>query len=173
LRDNRARVLAKEERECEVSALSAMEVLTWEIGSCVETLEDRRSRYLEYSLWADDEVISAGTTLFVRPKEFSFERVNVKAQVSVTMRSEGGADAKADIATPEISGHERDFRITVTADAYCKSVCLSLKDYDGVFSDNWFDIHGGEPVILWLKRTGELEGLCAADVERQLKIQHY
>ena len=148
-------MLAKEERECEVSALSAMEAFTWEIGPYVETLENRRSRYLEYSLFLDGRVISAGTTLFVRPKEFSFEKVNVKIEVSSDEKSEA------------------DFKITVTADGYYKSVCLSLQDYDGVFSDNWFDVHGGEPVTLWLRREGGLKGLSAMEVEKQLKIQHY
>ena len=154
LRDNRAKVLAQEEVECEVEALSAKEVLAWEIGPYVETLEERRSRYLEYSLSLNGETVSAGTTLFVRPKEFSFERVKVKAEVSLEVGTNG-------------------FQITVTADGYCKSLCLSLQDYDGVFSDNWFDVHGGEPVTIRLLREGALEGLSAFEVERQLKIQHY
>jgi len=169
LRDNGARALAHKELECEVPALSAKELLAWEIGSYVETLAERRSRYLEYSLSLDDEVISAGTTLFVRPKEFSFEKVTLKAEVS----EKAEVSVQADAAAPEISGHEKDFRITVTADGYCKSVCLSLKDYDGVFSDNWFDVHGVEPVTIWLRREGALEGLAPAEVEKQLTIRHY
>ena len=173
LRDNGARVLAKEEREYEVPALSAVEAFTWEIAPYLETLENRRSRYLEYSLLLDGRVISAGTTLFVRPKEFSFEKVNVKTEVSMAAKAEDGTDMKAGIATCGSFGREGDFQITVTADGFCKSVCLSLSDYDGEFSDNWFDVHGGEPVILWLRRTGELEKLSASEVEKQLQIRHY
>lgn len=205
LRDNKARVLAQKELECEVPALSAKEVLAWEIGPYMETLEERRSRYLEYSLWTYEEMvsegahmsgemvfegadpgskmISAGTTLFVRPKEFSFERVNVKAEVSVNAKAEGSAKAeanvkmgvnlKSDAAAAENSVHKGDFRITLTADGYCKSVCLSLQDYDGAFSDNWFDVHGEEPVTIWLRREGALEGLTPAEIEKQLTIRHY
>ena len=103
--------------------------------------------------------------------------MNVKAEVSVNAETDVkagvGVSMKADAGAAQTSGHEKDFRITVTADGYCKSVCLSLQDYDGVFSDNWFDVHGGEPVTIRLRREGALEGLSAFEVEKQLKIQHY
>ena len=61
---------------------------------------------------------------------------------------------------------ERDF-------TFEKSVCLGLKTHDAVFSDNWFDIHGGRPVTVTLPKSGELAGLSAEDLEKDLQIMHY
>ena len=72
-----------------------------------------------------------------------------------------------------VAEEENAFRLTLSADVYVKSVCLGLKTHDGIFSDNWFDIHGGLPVTVTLPRAGELAGLSAEDLEKDLQIMHY
>lgn len=125
LRDNRARVLKEGSVEVEVSPLSAKDCCVLDLSDLLSSPAELRSRYLEYSLTEGDEVLSYGNSLFVRPKHFLFERPNVKLAVTE---------------------EDSRFVLLLTADAYAKSVCLDLKEADCTFSDNWFDIHGQEPV---------------------------
>ena len=48
-----------------------------------------------------------------------------------------------------------------------------LRDYDAVFSDNWFDIHGEEPIRVALPRKSELNALSPKELRSQLEIAHY
>jgi hypothetical protein len=42
-----------------------------------------------------------------------------------------------------------------------------------VFSDNWFDIHGREPVQVSVPKQGQIEGMSAAELREQLVIEQY
>ena len=87
--------------------------------------------------------------MFVRPKEFVFLPVNLHSEI---------AD-KGDF-----------YEITLTADYYAKSVCLSLKNEDGMFSDNWFDVHGDLPVTVTLTKSAKLDFDL---IKRELTVEHY
>ncbi|MBQ9196191.1 MAG: glycoside hydrolase family 2 protein [Clostridia bacterium] len=152
LRDNAAKTLAEYAVPVHIAALSAAECLKLDLSEWLNTPEKKRTRYLEYALLDGDKTLSAGTTLFVRPKNFVFLPPAISCDVS------DAGDA---------------FALTFTAQNYAKSVCLSLEHADCVFSDNWFDIHGSLPVTVRLKKTGALAGLSAEEVRRQLKVTHY
>ena len=66
-----------------------------------------------------------------------------------------------------------EFRITLRADVYAKSVCLGLREADCVFSDNWFDLHGGEPVTVTAPAEGETAAMTAETFRQQLTIRCY
>lgn len=149
LRDHSANVLRAFSVECEAPAMSAVKALSMDLTDQLKEVEDRRTRYIEYSLIKNGEAVSFGTTLFVRPKEFSFLTADIKAVVT----------EKADC-----------FELTLTSDVYAKSVCLSLKGHDCRFSDNWFDIHGDVPVIV---RIDKVDGLSLEAVTSQLLIHSY
>lgn len=151
LRNSRAEILAECVCEGSVPACTAKDMLVMELDGLLDGREDRRTRYLEYSLEKDGATVSGGTTLFVRPKEFRFEKPGICCTVSET---------------------EDGFVLELTAENYAKSVCLSLKDSDCVFSDNWFDIHGGEPVRVTVSeiRSGKLS---PDDLRNQLDIISY
>ena len=85
--------------------------------------------------------VSSGTTLFLRPKAFSF----LPPRISVRTEED-----------------DSSFRLTFTADVFVKSLCLGLKTRDAVFSDNWFDLHGPRAVTVTLPKTGGPAGLSAA-----------
>ena len=152
LRDHSARVLERHTARVKAAALSAARCMEIDLRGKLETMEQKRTRYIEYALLAGDQVISAGTTLFVRPKNFNF----LPPEIAADVRDAGQA-----------------FAVTLTARNFAKSVCLSLQHADGVFSDNWFDIHGNEPVTVLLDKTGTAAGLTAEDVRRELRIAHY
>ena len=152
LRDGKAQVLRSWSAEVTVKALSAQACLALDLTGDVRTLADRRSLYLEYTLKQDGQTVSAGTTLFVRPKAYQF----LPSEVEVQIREEKDA-----------------FLLTLQAPVYTKSVCLRLRDADCVFSDNWFDIHGREPVQVSVPKQGQIEGMSAAELREQLVIEQY
>ena len=123
-----------------------------DLAWAVSDREQRRTCDLEYELTENGVPVSGGTSLFVRPKAFSF----LPARITVNVAEE-----------------EKSFRLILSADVYVRSVCLGLKTHDAVFSDNWFDIHGGRPVTVTLPKSGELAGLSAEDLEKDLQIMHY
>ena len=85
----------------------------------------------------------------MRPKEFTFSPALINA---------------------DIADNGSSFSITLTADKFAKSVCISLKDFDCVFSDNWFDLHGNEPVKVTI---GKLDGMTIDTLKEQLEIRSY
>ncbi|MBQ9264341.1 MAG: hypothetical protein IJ189_09060 [Clostridia bacterium] len=152
LRDNQARVLRAFSAEAHVPALTARECLRLDLSADLATTQDRRTKYIEFALIRDGEALSAGATLFVRPKAFDFIAPQIDCR---------------------ISEKEGLFVLQFTASCFVKSVCLSLRDHDAVFSDNWFDIHGDMPVTVTLRRQGALAETSAEELQAQLVIAHY
>ena len=147
LRDNRAQCLAQGEIAVSAAGLSAADCLTLDLSAHIPTQRERRSRYLSYVLEENGQVLSGGGSLFVMPKHFAF--LDPDIQMSVT---EG----------------EDEFTLELRASAYAKSVCLSLSEADGRFSDNWFDIHGGETVTVTVPK--EQLAVSADELRRQLGV---
>ena len=152
LRSNKADILAEFTAEITSAALSAAPVLTPDLSAHIVTTADKRTKYIEYTLERAGEIVSCGTTLFVRAKSFEFLPVKPTASV-------------------ELSGGR--FRITVTADGFAKSVRLSLAERDCVFSDNWFDVHGSKSVTVSVPADGELCGVTAEQFAEMLEITNY
>ena len=136
LRNEIAEVLTEGKIDISVNSLSAKNAAALNFSDYFLTEQDKRTKYLEYSLWENGKNISCGTTIFVRPKTFCF-------------------------AAPEIDVHIDEkydrFVIRLTAKAFAKSVCLDLTNADCVFSDNWFDINGNEEkqVVVYKNQISE------------------
>lgn len=152
LRDRHARVLLEERADLSAPAFGSVCGLRLDLRNETRTPEKQKSLYLEYELLEQGVSVSRGTTLFVRPKDFDF----LPGEVSVKVRKE-----------------EKQFRLTLVSDVFVKSVCLSLRNGDAVFSDNWFDLHGAEPVTVTLPREGDLTDLGPEELENRLQIEHY
>lgn len=149
LRDRFANIIEQGEISAEIQPLSAKDIAVLDLEKHLDTREKQRSNYLEYSFAGSGRVLSKGTTIFVRPKAFTFENPHIKADFSET---------------------EKSFAITFTADCYAKSVCLELAEADCVFSDNWFDINGAEPVTVEINKADISEELTLEQLKEQLKI---
>ena len=106
LRNNKAEILQSGEKSVNVPALTAQNVLDIDLSQELVSRTDPREKYLEYSIMENGKVLSFGTTLFVRPKEFTFLEPAI---------------------TYGISESEDKFALTFCAENYAKSVCLSLK----------------------------------------------
>ncbi|MGN0632898.1 MAG: glycosyl hydrolase 2 galactose-binding domain-containing protein [Oscillospiraceae bacterium] len=153
LRDNYGRVLKSYESEAFFDCSQARAVMTLDLTDELSARSDKRSKYLEYSVYDEtDTLVSCGTTMFVRYKEFDF--------------------IKPDI-TFEIKDCADSFAITVRSDVFAACVCLSLDGFDAQFSDNWFDLHPDKPVTVLLEKCGGVENLTAEDILRRMNVESY
>ncbi|MBQ7756618.1 MAG: hypothetical protein IJ401_04895, partial [Oscillospiraceae bacterium] len=136
----------------QIKELSSENIATIDLSDYLETIEDKRSRYLEYTLFVNGKAVSNSTTLFVRPKLFTFIKPTIDMTVSET---------------------DKTYEITVSASAFTKSVWLDLKDEDALFSDNWFDIHGNEKVTVTVNKNEISKYMNIQDFKSQLVIKAY
>ena len=88
--------------------------------------------YVSYEAWEGENIISQGTVLFSYPKYFRYQNPRLSW---------------------EISGSQ----ITVSGEAYAKSVEILNENQDLVLSDNYFDLNGGSRTVTILR--GKPEGI--------------
>jgi beta-mannosidase len=111
----------------------------------VLTSENRDRVYLGYRLLAGETEIGAGTVLFVLPKDFHFERPQIKVDVQ-------------DLGDR--------YEIRVTTDYFAKSVVLDTQVGDCIFSDNWIDISRGRSRPVTVLKA-DAAGIESAEALRQ------
>jgi len=117
LRDPSANVLKQGEDKVKVEALNSLWLPEFDFSDC-----DELSDYFSYELEVDSEIVSSGTVLFCMPKHYNF-------------------------ADPKLSVKREGKFITVSAEAYAKSVEIYSDDEDFLLSDNYFDINGGNITV--------------------------
>ena len=151
LRDAKANIITEGNCLVELSMLCTKTVGTVELADQVNSLEQKRSRYMEYELQVDGNVVSNGDTLFVPCKEFDFVEPQIQWQVQKK---------------------EKDYVLEFWADAYVKGLYLELRDCDVIFSDNWFDINGQEKVTITISaKEAAAAGIKdEAQIKEQLQI---
>lgn len=149
LRNADAEVLTEGKIDITVPPLSAKNAAALNFSDYFLSEQDKRTKYLEYSLYENGKNISWGTTIFVRPKTFCFKNPEINVHI----------DEKYD-----------RFEIILTASAFAKSVCLDLKTADCIFSDNWFDINGKEAVKVIVNKNQISEELGLEQFRSQLTV---
>ena len=150
IRNNRAEVLEGGEMDAECLQLSACDIGSIDLSMYLKNRDDMRDKYLEYCLVSENRIISRGTTIFVRPKEFVFLPPKIQYR---------------------LNEKEDRFILEFSADNFAKSVCLDLNDGDCVFSDNWFDIHGNERVRVEIMKSDINRTYTKEGLEKALVIQ--
>lgn len=98
---------------------------------------DFRENHLTYELQMEGNTVSAGSVLFTAPKHYRF--INPELQCTVSGKT-----------------------ITVSANAYAKSVEIRNENEDLVLSDNFFDMEKGSTQVDIIH--GEPKGLCVRSV---------
>lgn len=98
---------------------------------------DVQNNYIAYSFSVNGEVLSFGTSLFTKPKHFTFKDPDLKVSVK---------------------GDE----ITVTASSFARSVFISNERDDMILSDNFFDMEKGSKTVKII--SGKPEGLKVKSV---------
>lgn len=144
--DRENKTLYKGFEEIEISESSSAKICTRDFAEQVAGFEGER--VLEYSLVEGGVTVSRATALFVLPKRFNYKAPNIKA---------------------EISGGDRRFSVTLSAEAYAGCVELSFTEADAVFADNYFDITAEVPVKINFSVNSSEE--TVKSLKKQLKIK--
>lgn len=130
LLDREFQTLWSESQDCVAEPLAVAQCMTMDF---TDRLDDRLrgERYSVFRLYQGGELLQERTVLFVKPKHFSY--LTPDYDVAVTEQ----ADC---------------FAVCVKASSFCQYVELYLADYDGVFSDNFFDIVSADGVTVWINK---------------------
>lgn len=125
LRKNTGGKILNGEKEVEQEPLSSRLAISLDLSRQLNTREELRSCFLEYSLVIEGKERSKGCTIFVKPKSFEFLPPDLSLNIEETGRS---------------------YILKLKSRAFAKGVMLDLKDCDCVFSDNFFDFSGNYTV---------------------------
>ena len=130
--------------------MSVAETDHLDFADLLASKEAQRSSYFEYALLIDGQPISNSTLLFVKPKHFSFLDPKVTASV-------------------EEAGNS--LLIHLSAENFAKYVELDLQGNDCRFSDNYFDISAGEPLVVEVSKASISKPLSASEFAEDLQIR--
>ena len=144
-------IIAQGGRTVTVKPLSAEYFLTLTPEETGISQSEKNRSYIEFALTENGAVLSANTSMPVRPKQFRF--VDPKLTFSV-------------------KDHGERFEITVSSQAFAKGVWLDLKTADCVFSDNFFDLHGDGRMVTVDKSTLSAD-LTEAEFAEELTVASY
>lgn len=150
-RKNTGEIICEGSEDITVSPLSAEMFVTLTPENTKVTKDMRSTSYIEFSLSENGSIISENTCLYVQPKAFRF-------------------------ADPALSYDVEDagkrFKIIINAKAFAKGVCLDLTEGDCLFSDNWFDMHGGS-VTVYASKANLPEKITAKKFKEILSVVSY
>jgi beta-mannosidase len=150
LRNMRSEVLAQGGVQTTVDALSSKMIDERDFASWLDTVEKQHNTYVEYSFVVEGEVVSQGSVQFVPAKFLQL------AQPQIQLKLEETEDA---------------FIVDVLSSAFAKFVELAFKDWDAVFSDNYFDLTGGETKRVVLLKSDLSVKATMAELEQQLTVR--
>jgi beta-mannosidase len=143
LRDRGGSIIDSDTIKVQVEPLSSKRCAVLDFSSVLNSTQKKRNTYLEYEFTQDTSIISSGTVLFAKPKHFEF------------------VDPQLKVSVEEI---EDRFVLTVTSKSFAKYVMLDLKDVDGVFEDNYFDLS---------PNTEKKINIMKQDISRQLSLEEF
>ncbi len=139
-------VIYKNSEEIDIAEHSSCTLFSCDLAEHISSHEC--DRYIEYILTEGSHVLFRGTALFVQPKCFKYEKPSIKA---------------------ELTGQDKRFFITITADKYVGALELSFAEVDAVFSDNYFDMTSQIPVKISFTVSSPAE--TVKTLEKQLRLR--
>jgi beta-mannosidase len=126
LMDFDGRVLKGSEREATIAPLMSRSYLDLSLSELL-TGTDLKNCFLYCELLVGGQVVSLHDYFFAPFKEWRLPKPNITFDVA-----------------PARSG----FRVTLRSDRFARAVYLSVADHDGSFSDNYFDLVPGKPMVV-------------------------
>ncbi|KNY26868.1 beta-mannosidase [Pseudobacteroides cellulosolvens] len=143
-------VLMHNLREGIVEPLTAVEFEKLDFSKVLDTDDKKRNAYLDFKLTEGDKVLSSGIVLFVPAKYFNFK----DPEIEVNIKEEPDR-----------------FVIGLTSKKLAKYIELNLKITDGVFSDNYFDMSGGEIREVYLNKDSLTRNISLQELKLELTIR--
>ncbi|MFI3172097.1 MAG: glycoside hydrolase family 2 protein [Eubacteriales bacterium] len=122
-RNSKAEIVREGTEDVKVDALTSVWLDKMDFSDL-----DAHEYYMSYDLYEGEDWVSGSTVFFCQPKHYNLVNPHLKATVN------------GDV-------------ITITADAFAKSVEIDCTDTDMVLSDNYFDMNAGTVVVKVEKGT--------------------
>jgi beta-mannosidase len=113
------------------------------------TEANRGGHYVEFEFAEGGSVLSSGTALFVKPKDFQFEEPGI---------------------TLEVWEDSNRFYMQARSKAFAKGIALDLSEADCIFSDNYFDLSAGVNKIIEVEKSSLSEELSLEQFRQQLTV---
>lgn len=151
VRRNDTTIISQGAADVTVPPLTAANVLTLTPEYTKLTPDMYRDHYIEYAVLESGATISSGTLLLTVPKMFEF----LDPEITVSV------DKMGDM-----------YRFDFESKGFAKGVYLDFDEYDCIFSDNWFDLHGKTYSVLAGKGMFP-QGILPKELEEKLKIKSY
>ncbi|MCM3160670.1 glycosyl hydrolase 2 galactose-binding domain-containing protein [Metabacillus litoralis] len=149
LRKNNSEVIAQGTVSSDVKELSAVKCGTLSLDEFL-TEEIERNAYLECTLFVNDEQTTVTTLLFTKPKHFHFLNPELSFDVTETAVT---------------------FDIQISSQAFAKFIELDLESADCKFSENYFDLSGGDSRTITVKKESLSEHLSLDSFKEQLTLR--
>lgn len=150
LRDNSSKVIREGALSESVDALSSKLIASLDFSDVMPDKFEQRKYYLEYAWIVEGKTVSAGSTLFVEPKFFSF----FNPELSL-----------------EIEQDEQDFIITVSSNAFAKYIELDTESFDVRFDDNYFDLSAGSTRIIRANKASLSEPVTVEAFKKAIRAR--
>lgn len=150
LKDNEFRVLWEDRWEGFVPALSVIKCTEADFSRWLYDETLCSSVFSSFRLYRGEELLTERTMLFVKPKHFDYGTPAYEVSVSES---------------------ERGFDITVKASCFCQYVELYFKDFDVIFSDDFFDITSPEGVTVHVNKMDFKDHMTADRVKENLVVR--
>ncbi len=151
VRKNDTTIVASGEEAVEVKALSALDCLHLTSRKTSLTPDMHKNHYIEYKLVQNNTLVSSGTYMFVLPKQFEYLNPDISCKV---------------IQIGDI------YKFSFNSQNFAKSVYIDFDDFDCIFNDNWFDIHGTEISVIVPRMSLPLNSSADSLMEK-IKIKSY
>lgn len=150
LMDSYSLVILQSEKQVEICPLSSSVCEELDFGDIIDTDPKKQNHYLEFSLVIEGQAVSSGTALFVPAKHFNFVSPSLNTEVT--------------------EEYDR-FIIEVKSEAFAKYIELSMECADGIFSDNFFDLSGGDIKKIFLLKSSLSKNLSLNELRETLSIR--
>jgi Beta-galactosidase/beta-glucuronidase len=148
--DHKLNAIYETSQKITAAPFETRSILQMDFAEYLREDRDKNQIAAEYCLMENDQVISRGTNLFVKPKYFAF----ITPQYSVSITEEN-----------------QYFLFQVSCDVYAGYVELYLEDEDVVFTDNYFDITSTDGVAVRIDKAELKKEYSVKELERMLHIR--
>ena len=143
-------VIMQNEKQGIVEPLTAIEFEKLDFSNVIDTDHKKRNSYLEFKFIEKDKIISSGIVMFVPIKHYDLK----DPELEVNVREE-----------PE------RFIISLKSKKLAKYIELDLTNTDGIFSDNYFDMSGGEAKEVYLKQGYTFRNISVDELRQELTLR--
>jgi beta-mannosidase len=150
LRDAKSKIIESSAKTINIDMLSSTKGEELNFSNTLNTLEKKRDSYLEFEFIVDGNKVSSGTVLFVKSKHFGF----IDPELSI-----------------KVSEQEDKFILNITACSYARFVEINLKDMDGIFSDNYFDLSAEDVKTIEIKKDDLSKPVSLEELKQQLELR--